>query len=133
MLLLGTFALDTQKITESGQGDLNGVVLPVPFHHQLASAQPFVSQAYQQWGINGNWRIATSYDATSAVIKALKQNSDRDRDTVALTLHEPDFSIPGANGNVQFLPSGDRIIKPVLVKMKASPGKGYYFELLSTK
>ncbi|MFM2315250.1 MAG: hypothetical protein RLZZ04_4526 [Cyanobacteriota bacterium] len=133
MLLLGTFSLDTKKITESGQGDLNGVVLPVPFHHQVASAQTFVSKADRQWGIKINWRTATSYDATRAVIEAVTQNPDQNRDHVAFALHEPNFAPAGANGNVQFLPSGDRIIKPVLVKMKASPGKGYYFELLSTE
>lgn len=133
MLLLGTFSLNTKKITESGQGDLNGVVLPVPFHHQLASAQSFVSKAEQQWGIKINWRTAASYDATRAIIEASTHNSDRDRNTVAVALHEPDFSIPGANGNVQFLPSGDRLVEPVLVRMKAAPGKGYYFELLSTQ
>jgi len=42
-------------------------------------------------------------------------------------LRNSNFSTPGANGNVQFLPSGDRVIKPVLVKVKAAPEKGYYF------
>ena len=51
MALLGTFSLNTSKITQSGQGDLNGVVLPVPFHQQQDSAQDFTAQAEQTWGV----------------------------------------------------------------------------------
>lgn len=131
MLLLGTFSLDTKQITESGQGDLNGVVIPVPFHYQLASAQPFANKALRLWGINANWRTASSYDATQAIIEGLRQNDSRDG--LQATLFDSNFSALGANGNVEFLTSGDRVIEPVLVKVKSAPEKGYYFELLSTQ
>jgi ABC-type branched-subunit amino acid transport system substrate-binding protein len=46
-------------------------------------------------------------------------------------LRNSNFTIAGANSQVQFLPSGDRLIKSTLVEVKASPEQGYYFELLA--
>jgi branched-chain amino acid transport system substrate-binding protein len=131
MLLLGTYSLNTAQITESGQGDLNGVVLPVPFHHQQDSAQNFAAQAYEIWGKNTmlTWRTATSYDATKAIAVGLQTN--KTRNDLQQTLHDSNFTIAGANSQVQFLPSGDRLIKSALVEVKASPEQGYYFELLA--
>jgi branched-chain amino acid transport system substrate-binding protein len=130
MLLLGTFSLNTAQITQSGQGDLNGVVLPVPFHEQQDSAQNFAVQADGIWGTDTmlTWRTATSYDATKAIAFGLKTNQTRNG--LQQILHNSNFTIAGANSQVKFLPSGDRLIKSALVKVKASPEKGYYFELL---
>jgi len=129
MPLLGTFSLNTSKITQSGQGDLNGVVLPVPFHAQQDSAQDFSSKAQATWGedVTLTWRTATSYDATKAIAQGLSRSSTRAdlQNTLANSI-----PIAGANGQVQFLPSGDRTIDVVLVEVKANPERGYYFELL---
>ena len=130
MALLGTFSLNTSKITQSGQGDLNGVVLPVPFHAQQDSATDFTAQAQATWGNDAplTWRTATSYDATKAISQRLKINSTRSglRDA----LRNPSFSVAGANSQVQFLPSGDRTIDAALIRVKANTERGYYFELL---
>jgi branched-chain amino acid transport system substrate-binding protein len=130
MELLGTFSLDTAKITQSGQGDLNGVVLPVPFHYQQDSAQNFTAQAIKIWGSDVilTWRTATSYDATKAIALELSQNPTRE--ALQENLHNSQLTIAGANSQVEFLPSGDRIFKTALVKVKANPERGYYFELL---
>ncbi len=133
MALLGTFSLNTSKITQSGQGDLNGVVLPVPFHQQQDSAQNFTQEAYQIWGADTmlTWRTATSYDATKAIALGLQTNNTRDG--LQDTLRQGQLTISGANSLVQFLSSGDRLIKTALVKVKAQPKRGYYFELLEGK
>jgi branched-chain amino acid transport system substrate-binding protein len=130
MELLGTFSLDTAKITQSGQGDLNGVVLPVPFHYQQDSAQDFTARAIKIWGsdVNLTWRTATSYDATKAIALELEQNPTRK--ALQENLHNSQLTIAGANSQVEFLPSGDRQLKTALVKVKANPERGYYFELL---
>ena len=130
MALLGTFSLNTSKITQSGQGDLNGVVLPVPFHQQQDSAQNFTQEAYKIWGADTmlTWRTATSYDATKAITLGLQTNNTRDG--LQDTLRQGQLTISGANSLVQFLPSGDRLIKTALVKVKAESERGYYFELL---
>ena len=107
MALLGTFSLNTSKITQSGQGDLNGVVLPVPFHAQQASATDFSSKAQATWGNNVSltWRTATSYDATKAIAQGLNTSSTRSelRDALA----NSNLTVAGANSQVEFLPSGD--------------------------
>jgi branched-chain amino acid transport system substrate-binding protein len=133
MILLGTFSLNTSKITQSGQGDLNGVVLPAPFHPQQESAQNFTNQASKLWGEDTmlTWRTATSYDAATAIATSLKQYPTRDG--LQSALRTASVAVMGANSQVQFLPSGDRIIKSTLVKVKATPQKGYYFELLASE
>jgi branched-chain amino acid transport system substrate-binding protein len=73
LVLLGTLTFDTPVITESGQGDINGIVIPLPFHHDLASARSFSTAASQQWGIDVNWRTATAYDATRAILTGLSK------------------------------------------------------------
>ena len=131
MALLGTFSLNTSKITQSGQGDLNGVVLPVPFHAEQDSALDFTAKAQATWGneVTLTWRTATSYDATKAIAQGLKMSSTRAdlRDALRSKL-----SIVGANSQVQFLPSGDRAIDIAIVKVKANPERGYYFELIKS-
>ena len=79
MNLLGSFSLNTTKITQTGQGDLNGVVLPVPFHDRQDSAQDFTANAQQIWGQDAilTWRTATSYDATKALTTALDNSQTR--------------------------------------------------------
>ena len=133
MVLLGTFSLNTSKITQSGQGDLNGVVLPTPFHEQQDSARDFTSQAKEIWGTDTllTWRTATSYDATKAVAKALQVSNIRS--DLAYTLRNSSLNISGANTQVKFLASGDRDMSNILVKVKANPERGYYFELLRDK
>ncbi|MEO0924769.1 MAG: ABC transporter substrate-binding protein [Cyanobacteria bacterium J06643_13] len=130
MALLGTFSLNTSKITQSGQGDLNGVVLPVPFHERQDSAEDFTAQALATWGTEATltWRTAMSYDATKAIAQGLV--SSNSRSALKTTLRQQNQSISGANSQVQFLPSGDRTIETALVKVKANPERGYYFELL---
>lgn len=132
MAMLGTFSLNTAKITQSGQGDLNGVVLPVPFHAQQESAQDFTAKAYQTWGNDTmlTWRTATSYDAAKAIASSLKQNPTRNG--IQNLLRQQQLTIEGANSQVQFLPTGDRLITSTLVKVKATPERGYYFELVSS-
>ena len=133
MALLGTFSLNTSKITQSGQGDLNGVVLPVPFHYQQDSATDFTSKALATWGTDAvlTWRTATSYDASKAIAQGLKMSNTRS--DLKNTLHNSNLNVAGANTQVQFLPSGDRTIDIALVEVKANPKQGYYFELLTDR
>ena len=130
MALLGTFSLNTSKITQTGQGDLNGVVLPVPFHYQQDSATDFTSKALATWGTDAvlTWRTATSYDAVCAIAQGLKISTTRS--DLQNALRNSDLNVAGANSQIQFLPSGDRTIDTALVEVKANPQQGYYFELL---
>jgi branched-chain amino acid transport system substrate-binding protein len=63
----------------------------------------------QLWGKTTpfSWRTATTYDATKALVAALKQ--DPTRIGVQRVLSQPEFSTAGATGVVQFDPdTGDR-------------------------
>ena len=133
MMLIGSFSLNTTKITNTGQGDLNGVVLPVPFHQQQDTAKDFTAKAKQLWGkdLALTWRTATSYDAVKAIATTLPKSSTRQE--IQRQLKQDTFAIPGANGTVKFLASGDRSLKTALVKVKANPERGYYFELIENQ
>ena len=130
MMLFGSFSLNTTKITKTGQGDLNGVVLPVPFHQQQDTASDFTAKAKQLWNedIVLTWRTATSYDAVKAIATTLATSSTRQE--IQRQLKQDTFAISGANGTVKFLSSGDRSLEPALVNVKANPERGYYFELI---
>jgi branched-chain amino acid transport system substrate-binding protein len=121
------YAMETLK---QGQSDANGMILVVPWHPSLAAGSPFAINAKKLWGGSGNWRTAMSYDATLAMISGLKSGSTREQLQKALS--NSGFSAKGATGVVQFLPSGDRMMKVVLVKVQ--PGKesgtGYDFTAL---
>jgi branched-chain amino acid transport system substrate-binding protein len=107
-------------------------VLSVPWHPALAKGSPFALNAKKLWGSSGNWRTAMAYDATLSIISGLK--SGQSRDQVQKVLSNSGFSLKGATGSLQFLPSGDRLMKVTLVKVQ--PGKesgtGYDFAPLKT-
>jgi branched-chain amino acid transport system substrate-binding protein len=123
------YSIETLK---QGLADSNGMVLSVPWHPALAKGSPFALNAKKLWGSSGNWRTAMAYDATLSIISGLK--SGQSRDQVQKVLSNSGFSLKGATGSLQFLPSGDRLMKVTLVKVQ--PGKesgtGYDFAPLKT-
>lgn len=118
------YSIETLK---QGLADSNGMVLSVPWHPALAKGSPFALHAKKLWGSSGSWRTAMAYDATLSIISGLK--SGQSRDQVQKVLSNSGFSLKGATGSLQFLPSGDRLMKVTLVKVQ--PGKesgtGYDF------
>ncbi len=130
--VFGSQTMYSMETLKQGQSDANGMVLAVPWHPALATGSAFAVNAKKLWGGSGNWRTAMSYDATLAMISGLKSGPIREQLQKALT--NPGFSPKGAAGVVQFLPSGDRMMKVVLVKVQ--PGKesgtGYDFTLLKS-
>jgi branched-chain amino acid transport system substrate-binding protein len=125
--LFSTPTLYTIKTLQSGQKDVNGLVIPVPWHPQATqAAQNFATQARQIWKAEITiWRTATAYDATRAIITGLQ--SSQTRDGLQSVLKRPGFVAPqGANGDVQFLPTGDRLGKAVLIQVQPS-ASGYQF------
>lgn len=119
MALFGSPTLYTFKTLQSGQGDVNGIVLAVTWHPAAISGNPFPSNAAKLWGGAVNWRTATAYDATKAIIAGLKQGNNS-RDGLQKALSSPRFSASGATGTIQFLPSGDRNGTAMLVKAQPS-------------
>jgi branched-chain amino acid transport system substrate-binding protein len=75
-----------------------------------------VNNSRQLWQGDVNWRTATAYDATQALIAGIKGESSREG--VQQALRSSDFSVPGATNPVRFLPSGDRNQSVQLVVVK---------------
>jgi branched-chain amino acid transport system substrate-binding protein len=117
----------TMQTLQSGGSDVNGLTMPVVWHPQMEKASVFTKQATKLWGGQVNWRTATAYDATRAIIQGLEKASTRSE--LQATLRNPDFSTKGAGEVVKFLPSGDRYTRPRLVQVRSTTAK-YEFVLI---
>lgn len=123
--LYGSTTMYTFQTLKDGQKSVDGLVLPVPWHPETNPGSTFPKNASQRWGGVVNWRTATSFDATQAVIAGLKQSNTREG--LQQALRNPSFSTPGASEDVKFLPTGDRSGKPILVQVKLGGSSGYNF------
>ncbi|MEG4500715.1 ABC transporter substrate-binding protein [Microcoleus sp. F10-C6] len=123
--LYGSTTLYTFQTLKDGQSDVNGLVLPVPWHPETNPGSRFPENARQRWGGIVNWRTATSFDATQAVIAGLRQSNTREG--LQQALRNASFSAAGSSEDVKFLPTGDRAGKPILVQVKQGGSTGYNF------
>jgi branched-chain amino acid transport system substrate-binding protein len=110
------YAMETLK---QGQEDANRMVIAVPWHSGLETGGAFAINANKLWGGSGNWRTAMAHDATLVAISGLKLGQSREQ--VQQALSNSGFVVQGATGSIQFLPSGDRLLKASLVRVQ--PGK----------
>ncbi|MEH2197027.1 ABC transporter substrate-binding protein [Nostoc sp.] len=118
----------TAKTLEIGREQAVGMVLAVSWHIDGDRKSDFPQKSRQLWGADVSWRSALSYDATVALIAALKLNPTRSG--VQQALASSDFSTTGASGTIRFLASGDRNAPVQLVKIVpgSRSGTGYDFE-----
>jgi branched-chain amino acid transport system substrate-binding protein len=124
--LYSSSTMYTIKTLQVGKANIVGLTLPVVWHPQQTGN--FSTQAKQLWGGTVNWRTAMAYDATQAIVTALAQTTQRQ--DLSKTLRDPGFMAPGASQSIQFLPSGDRQITPILVKVVPTQ-TGYEFTPLT--
>lgn len=81
---------------------------------------PFSQAARQLWGGDVSWRTAMSYDATQALIEAIKQSDSRSG--VQAALLDPGFAAEGVEEPIQFQSTtGDRDGSPKLVTVGPNP------------
>lgn len=129
-VLAGDGAYSQKTLTDGGEAAV-GMVVPTAWHIDADPGSNFVRKSKELWGNNPvNWRTAMSYDATQALIEALKRNPTRAG--VQQALSASDFSARGASDTIRFLSSGDRIGKIQLVKvekvgLRSRSGTGYDF------
>jgi branched-chain amino acid transport system substrate-binding protein len=132
--LLGNQTMYSYETLEQGRVEANGMILSVPWHSIPNADQVFTQAAQSLWGGAVGWRTAMAYDAAKAIIVGLESESKLEskpsRQKLQATLSNPDFTFTGATGKVQFLPSGDRNLKGVLVKVASGnqSGTGYDFK-----
>lgn len=117
----------TPKTLEIGSAAAKGMVVSVPWHIDGTPNSTFPRRSKAYWGGDVNWRTALSYDATLALITAMRQNPTRTG--VQQVLASSSFTAAGASGTVRFLPSGDRNATVQLVTITAGSrsGTGYDF------
>ncbi|MBD2338867.1 ABC transporter substrate-binding protein [Calothrix sp. FACHB-156] len=131
LAVFGSSTLLTDETLKAGRS-VEGLVIPVPWHLAAFPDHPFASNTMKLWKAPVNWRTATSYDATLAIIKGLQQSntqSNNIREELQKILHSNNFSVDGATGKIQFLPSGERKdnnISKFLVKVQQKPGTDKY-------
>jgi len=139
LALFGSQLMYGEKVLKFGQGDVKGMVLPVPWHHDANSngrgGNSFAEKAVKLWGGQVSPRTATAYDALQVIIAGLEEGSTRQ--SLQKVLSNPNFSAAGATGKIQFSPSGDRQGGVFLVKIEpckssksCSSSTGYDFVLV---
>jgi branched-chain amino acid transport system substrate-binding protein len=127
--LLGNQTMYNFESLEQGTSEANGMILSVAWHSGDNVDRVFTQEAQSQWGGDVGWRTAMAYDATKAMVVGLESEFKPSRQKLQAALANPDFTFTGATGIVKFLPSGDRNLKGVLVKVESGnrSGAGYDF------
>jgi branched-chain amino acid transport system substrate-binding protein len=123
-LLGGDAMYNSRTLSDAGKAAAQSeLVVAVPWHSLNSE---FARKAKTLWNGEVNWRTATAYDATQAIVEGLRRsNASPDRQQLRQVLSSPDFSADGATGKVEFEPSGDRKVSPnvgVLVQVQPNPG-----------
>ncbi len=121
--ILGGDAVLQTKTREIGGENALGMVVASPWSSFSPSQSDFLARARSLWGEEVGWRTALAYDATQALITAIKNNPTRVG--VQQTLTQFTFTANGASGTVNFLPSGDRLADVELVQLVVSPDDKY--------
>lgn len=129
--LLGNHSMYTYETLNIGQENVNGLILPVPWHPSTYDSE-YIQNAIKLWGMGGNWRTAMAYDATIALLNGL--DKAKNRQELQQILANKGFSVQGATGKVTFTLSGDRQMPVTIVKVKSGEesGTGYDFVTLQS-
>jgi len=125
----GDTVYNSQTLKEAGKEVVDRLVVAT-FWHRLKSPNPqFPTDAENLWQAGVSPRTALAYDATRAVIEALKIQPEASRLSVQKALADPKFNTIGATGNISFDNNGDRkgpIIQLVAV-VPSSNNSAYEF------
>lgn len=127
--ILGVSSLHAANtLQQVGNSALNRFVLHVHWH-PLSSTNEFPTEARTYWKEDVDWKTATSYDATWALIEALKKQSKPSRTGVQKVLADPNFQAIGATGTISFNGSDRKEPIDVLLKVVRSNcnDSGYTF------
>ena len=131
-LMVGGEALYTGDTIFNGGVAANNLVLVVPWY---SGGQNYAIQAQKRWKGTVNWRTATSFDATLALVNALSTNPTRK--SVLQSLKSTNLPSSQTSGNpIKFTIQGEVKLEPVIVRIgkgvpKRPGGSDYGFELIS--
>lgn len=123
-------------------GRLRNIAIAISWHHTYNNPESknFVKEASALWcleqGKEDNYitrDMATAYDATNVLIKAINNSPNPTRETVKEALSN-NFSMPGITGSIKFKDNGDLDAQSKLVKLfeyDSSAGKTYKLKLIN--
>jgi branched-chain amino acid transport system substrate-binding protein len=130
--ILGGDDVYSPKTLEITREKGNNMVLAVPWHIQASTSQNFANRSRKLWGGDVNWRTATAYDATQAMITALRQSASSSqtpkREDVQKALSGSGFTASGASRPILFQRSGDRDVPVQLVQITKGKRSGFGFD-----
>lgn len=130
LTMLGGDSLYKPKTLQIGAKNAIGMVVAIPWHFLANLKTSFSQNAQKMWGGEVSWRTAMAYDATESLISALKANPNPSRNNIQEALTNPNFQAPGASGQINFLPSGDRNQAVQLVKIEAGKRSGFGYDFV---
>jgi branched-chain amino acid transport system substrate-binding protein len=129
--LLGGPSMYTFEILQKGLVNANGMTLAVAWAPSEAKGSSYSAIAQKLWGGSGSWRTAMAYDAVKSVVTGLQRAQNRKQ--LQETLSNPEFTIPGATGIIQFMPTGDRNKAGTLVKILPGKNSGVGYDFVTVK
>ncbi len=116
--LLGGSTVYNQKILQDGGNAIKGLVIAVPWFYQLPQAKDFFIAANKLWGGVVSWRTATSYDATQAILEAIKASfPNPSRETVLQKLPQINLYSKQTSGNILQFQNRERQSLPILIQV----------------
>ncbi|MGK7951429.1 MAG: hypothetical protein AB4368_22250 [Xenococcaceae cyanobacterium] len=124
--LLGGDDVYTPKTLQIAGEFAENMVIAIPWHIQDHQDTEFAQIARKLWRSEVNWRTAMAYDATTALIAAIERSPTRIG--IQQVLSNPNFSVAGANSQIHFSPSGDRLKGIEIVKIQASDRTSFGYE-----
>jgi branched-chain amino acid transport system substrate-binding protein len=129
--LLGNQTMYVFETLQQGSADANGTILAVAWHPVANANNFFTKETKTMWGGSVGWRTAMAYDATKAIVMGLESGATREQ--IQATIANPNFTFGGATGTVEFLPSGDRNLKGVLVRVESGKQSGAGYDFVPVK
>ncbi|MCC5665366.1 ABC transporter substrate-binding protein [Nostoc sp. CHAB 5784] len=122
--LLGGDSVYVDDIFYKGGGDIEGLVLAVPWFRQTKKSQTFAEKAKKQWGGDVSWRTAISYDAVKAFLdsidKSIKSSQILSRDTVLDNLKKVEVPETSFGETLKFNESRESQREVILLKVTNS-------------
>ncbi|MCU0525097.1 MAG: bifunctional serine/threonine-protein kinase/ABC transporter substrate-binding protein [Elainella sp. Prado103] len=128
LLIVGGNTLHTAEVLkQAGRLVTEQFIITVPWNPLGLTNPSFPAEAKGYWLGDVGGKTATNYDATQALIAALKQ-SPADRQAIREILADPSFRAKGATGEISFTGSDRR--EPTTVLEKVVPicnSQSFYF------
>jgi branched-chain amino acid transport system substrate-binding protein len=137
-LLGGDAVYRIENLQDAGKS-LNGMVISTPWHPKSSSDPLFPETSEKLWGAKVNWRTALSYDTVQVLRSAISiglitpKSGTQGRANLAKILAKSTFEANGATGKVQFLPSGDRNSRVILLQVMPGNSSGTGFDFVPIK